>query len=189
MSVLKFPKGFLWGSATSAYQIEGGIDNSDWSKVVPAGKACDHYNRFEEDFQLLQDLSQNAYRFSIEWSRIEPREGVFDEKEIEHYRKVLESLKEKNITVMLTLHHFTTPLWLADMGGWNNKKVVFYFSRFAQKVFAEYKDHVDFWITINEPTLYAIFWVFPWRLGSPQEKPSFSIQGYTKSNCGTQGRI
>ena len=72
----------------------------------------------------------------------------------------MESLKEKNITVMLTLHHFTTPLWLADMGGWNNKKVVFYFSRFAQKVFAEYKDLIDFWITINEPTLYAIFGYF-----------------------------
>jgi len=180
MSVLKFPKGFLWGSATSAYQVEGGIDNSDWSKAFSAGKACDHYNRYEEDFQLLQDLSQNAYRFSIEWSRIEPQEGVFDEKEIEHYRKVLESLKEKNIMVMLTLHHFSTPLWLADMGGWNNKKVVFYFSRFAQKVFAEYKDLVDFWITINEPTLYAIFGYF---IGSwvPRKKNLFLAYRVTQN--------
>ena len=155
MAVLKFPKGFLWGSATSAYQVEGGIENNDWSKTFPAGKACDHYNRYEEDFELVKLLNQNAHRLSLEWSRIEPQEGVFDEKEIEHYKRVLESLKQKNISTMVTLHHFTTPLWLADMGGWSNKKVVFYFSRFAEKVFREYRDLVDFWITINEPINYA----------------------------------
>ena len=95
--ILKFPPGFLWGSSTSSYQVEGGIENCDWSKDFPAGKACDHYNRYEEDFDLLKKLNQNAYRFSIEWSRIEPEEGKFDEKEIEHYRKVILALRKRGI--------------------------------------------------------------------------------------------
>ena len=137
MAVLKFPKGFLWGSATSASQVAGGIENNDWAKTFPAGKACDHYNRYAEDFELVRKLNQNAHRFSLEWSRIEPQEGVFDKQEIEHYRKVLQSLKQKNISTMVTLHHFTTPLWLADKGGWANAEAAFYFSRFAEKVFKE----------------------------------------------------
>ncbi len=153
--ILKFPEGFLWGSASSAYQVEGGIENSDWSKAYPAGKACDHYHQYEEDFDLIKKLNQNAHRFSIEWSRIEPEEGRFDEKEIEHYWQVLRSLKSRGIIVMVTLHHFTDPLWLAKLGGWTNEKVVFYFSRFAERVFDEYRDLVDFWVTINEPVGHA----------------------------------
>lgn len=155
MALVSFPNNFLWGSATSAYQVEGGIEKSDWSKVYPAGLACDHYYRYEQDFDLIQELGQNAYRFSIEWSRIEPEEGLFDEKEIGHYQKVLQSLRRRNICTMVTLHHFTNPLWLATIGGWANSKVVFYFSRFAQKMFDEYKDLVDFWVTINEPMIYV----------------------------------
>lgn len=150
-----FPKDFLWGSATSAYQVEGGIHNSDWSKIHPAGRACGHYNRYERDFDLLRELGQNAYRFSIEWSRIEPQEGKFDEKEIAHYGKVLEALRARGIKSMVTLHHFTNPAWLAQRGGWANSKVVFYFSRFAEKMLEEHGDLVDFWITINEPLIYA----------------------------------
>ena len=103
MAILKFPKGFLWGSATSAYQVEGGIENNDWSKFFPAGKACDHYNRYEEDFKLVKLLNQNAHRLYLEWSRIEPHEGAFDEKAIEHYKRVQERLKQKNIRTMVTL--------------------------------------------------------------------------------------
>ena len=153
--ILKFPEGFLWGTATSAYQVEGRIENSDWSKDFPAGIACNHYELYERDFDLLKSLNQNAYRFSIEWSRIESKEGKFNEKEIEHYRKVLVSLKERNIKTMVTLHHFTNPWWLTKIGGWENPKIVFYFLRFAQKVFTEYSDLVDFWITINEPLIYT----------------------------------
>jgi len=79
--ILTFPDGFLWGAATSAYQVEGGIENNDWVKDYPAGKACDQYNRYEEDFDLAKQLGHNAHRFSIEWSRIEPKEGEFSEKE------------------------------------------------------------------------------------------------------------
>jgi len=153
--MLKFPENFLWGTATSAYQVEGGIENCDWADEFPAGRACDHYNLYEKDFDLIKSLNQNAYRFSIEWSRIEPKEGEFSQKEIEHYRKVLLALKEKKIKVMLTLHHFTNPLWLSEIGGWGNKKVVFYFTRFAEKMLKEYHNFVDFWITINEPMVYA----------------------------------
>jgi len=155
MRTLRFPDGFLWGTATSAYQVEGGIENNDWAKDFPAGRCCNHYNLYEKDFDLIKKLNQNAYRFSIEWSRIEPEEGKFNEKEIEHYRKVLLALKERKIKVILTLHHFTNPLWLSEIGGWENSDVVFYFLRFSKRIFSEFFDFVDFWITINEPMVYA----------------------------------
>ncbi len=154
---LSFPAGFLWGAATSAYQVEGGIEKADWSKNFPAGKACNHYHLYEKDFTLLKKLNLNAYRFSIEWSRVEPEPGRWDKKTIKHYRTYLEKLKEKKIKTMVTLHHFTTPLWVAKQGGWADKKIVNYFPRFAQKIFKEYKDLVDFWVTINEPvSVYAL---------------------------------
>lgn len=153
--IIVFPPDFLWGTATSAYQVEGGIEESDWSKIYPAGQACDHYRFYEKDFDLMEELNQNAYRFSIEWSRIEPNAGRFDKTEIEHYRRLLKSLKARGIRTIITLHHFSTPLWLAKIGGFANEKSVFYFSRFAERIFKEYKDLVDFWVTINEPLIYA----------------------------------
>lgn len=156
MMILKFPEWFLWGSATSAYQVEGGVGNSDWSEDFPAGKACDHYNRYKEDFDIIQKLYQNAYRFSIEWSRVEAESGKWDEREIEHYRKVLRNLRQRNIKIMLTLQHFTNPLWFAKKGGWAGKEAASFFVRFAERVLAEYGDLVDFWITINEPEVYAM---------------------------------
>ncbi len=161
---LEFPEGFLWGSATSAYQVEGGIENNDWAeaarrgKVPPAGRACDHYNRYEEDFDIAKSLAQNAHRFSIEWSRIEPEEGRFDETEIEHYRKVLKALWERGIEPFVTLWHFTLPVWFAKKGGFENKKAPFYFSRYcgyAVKKLGQGSGAPKFWITINEPSVYA----------------------------------
>jgi beta-glucosidase len=137
---LEFPEGFLWGSATSAYQVEGGIENNDWAeaakegKVPSAGRACDHYDRYEEDFDIAKSLGQNAHRFSIEWSRIEPEEGRFDETEIEHYRKVIKALRERGIEPFVTLWHFTLPIWFAKKGGFENKKAPFYFSRYCEYV-------------------------------------------------------
>ena len=173
---MEFPKDFLWGTATSAHQIEGDNFNSDWwqweqqnagkvlpvlekkyqdQKFEPSGKASDHFNKYVEDFDLLEDLNNNAYRMSIEWARIEPEKGKFDFEALEHYKKVLLVLKQKNIKIMLTLHHFTNPLWFANKGGWENLKAPFYFSRYVKFVVEHLGNLVDFWITINEPTLWA----------------------------------
>jgi len=151
--MIKFPDNFLWGSAISAYQVEGGINKSDWSSLFPADQACDHYNRYEEDFDLLEN--QKVFRFSIEWSRIEPSEGEFSEKEIEHYRNYLKSLKKRGIKTMVTLHHFTSPTWFFDKKSWTKSDNVQFFVRFALRMLEEYHDLVDFWITINEPLIYC----------------------------------
>lgn len=116
-----------------------------------SGRACDHYNRYEEDFDILKQLGQNAHRFSIEWSRIEPEEGRFDEKEIEHYRRVLSALRSRGIEPFVTLWHWTNPIWIRDIGGWENKKTVEYFLRYAKHLFDEYGRLVKFWIPLNEP--------------------------------------
>jgi len=153
--VLKFPENFFWGASTSAYQVEGGIENSDWSESNPANKACNHYLLFKEDFEILKKLNLNAYRFSIEWSRLEPEKGKFDEKEIKHYLELLNSLKERKITPFLTLHHFTNPLWFTKEGGWAKKQNREYFLRFSEKVFKIFSPFVEWWILFNEPLIYA----------------------------------
>ncbi len=161
-STLKFPDNFLWGTATSSHQVEGNNTNNDWwewEKSQPeskrSGSACDQYNLFESDFKLIKELSQNTHRLSIEWSRIESSPGVFDQAEIDHYKDVLRSLKEKNITVMLTLHHFSNPLWFSKKGGWLNFRSPYYFQRFVKRIVPEFREYVDFWLTINEPIGYA----------------------------------
>lgn len=155
--ILKFPKGFYWGTATSAYQVEGGIRN-DWSELggkYDAGLACDHYNRFEKDFDLAKKMNNNAHRFSISWARIEPEEGKFDQKEIEHYRKVIRALLKRGLEPFVTLYHWPLPVWLAKKGGWLNRKSSKYFEQFVEKVVGEYEGLVKFWITLNEPMVYA----------------------------------
>ena len=117
-----------------------------------SGRACDHYNRYEEDFNIAKELGHNAHRFSIEWSRIEPEEGKFDEKEIEHYRKVILALRKRGMEPFVTLWHWTNPIWLSKVGGPENKKFAFYFSRYASFVVEQLSGLVDFWITLNEPT-------------------------------------
>lgn len=123
-----------------------------------SGIACDHYNRYEEDFDIVKSLGQNAFRFSIEWSRIEPEEGRFDEKEIEHYKKVIKALKVRGIEPFVTLWHWSNPLWISDIGGWENKEIVFYFGRYVKKIVTALDEDVKFWITLNEPDdIYSIF--------------------------------
>lgn len=156
MRTLKFPKNFYWGTATSAYQVEGGIRN-DWSVrggKYNAGIACDHYNRFEEDFDLAKKMNNNAHRFSIEWARIEPEQGKFNQKEIEHYRKVLQALKKRNLEPFITLNHYTLPIWFANKGGWEKKKNIKYFLRYVDKVTKEFSKSVSFWIVFNEPSVF-----------------------------------
>ena len=118
-----------------------------------SGRACDQYNRFEEDFDLAKMGGHNAHRFSIEWSRIEPEEGKFDQQEIEHYRKVISALRERGLEPFVTLWHWTEPVWFNEKGGWNNKKSVEYFVNFVGRVVSEYKDLVKFWVVVNEPNV------------------------------------
>ncbi len=158
---LLFPKDFLWGAATSAHQVEGQNIHSDWwnweIKHQPidkrSGSADNQYNLFEDDFQLLASLGHNTHRLSIEWARIEPEEGDFIASEIEHYKKILSSLKDKKIKIMLTLNHFTLPLWVSKKGGWTNSQTVEYFIRFIKTIIPSLSPLVDFWITINEPNV------------------------------------
>src|SRR3990167_10075897 len=130
----EFPKHFLWGAATSAHQVEGNNRNNDWwqweqqsghiADGTVSGDCCDHYHRFRDDFTLARELGQNAHRLSLEWSRIEPRPGVFDYQAIDHYRQVLLALREMELVSFVTLWHFTTPRWLTDKGGWAKRDSV-----------------------------------------------------------------
>lgn len=120
-----------------------------------SGEACGHHNRFREDFDIAKSLGHNAHRFSIEWSRIEPEEGKFNEKEIEHYREVIRALRERGIEPFVTLWHFTLPLWVKNQGGWENKKTVADFTRYANKIIEALGRDIKFWIVVNEPTVYV----------------------------------
>ena len=163
-----FPPNFLWGTATSAHQTEGNNTNTDWwiweqtktddreYPLEPSLQACDSYNRYEEDFDLCKKLNNKAVRISLEWARIEPKENEFSEKEIEHYRKVLQAAKDRGLKTFVTLHHFTNPVWFAKKGGWTNFGSPAMFSKYAQKCAEEFGDLVDTFATINEPQVYAL---------------------------------
>ena len=154
-----FPKAFLWGAATSAQQVEGGITGNDWSdweragKVPPSGAACDHYHRFREDFDLAASLGHNAHRFSLEWSRIEPEEGRYSDEALAHYEEVFAALATRGITPVVTLLHFTLPRWLAARGGWENPDIERHYMRYVTRVLDAYGSHARWWITLNEPVV------------------------------------
>lgn len=135
-----------------------------------SGRACDHYDRFREDFDIAKRLGHNAHRFSIEWSRIEPEEGKFDEREIEHYREVIRALRERGIEPFVTLWHWTLPLWLAKKNGVECRNFPIYFERYAETIVAAIKNDVRFWITINEPEIYSSLSYF--RGVQPPQKKS-----------------
>jgi beta-glucosidase len=174
--MIEFPENFYWGAATSAYQVEGNNTNSDWWEwekraglKETSGWACRHYELYGLDFDLAQQLNHNCHRLSIEWSRIEPKAGEFSREELNHYRDVILSLKERNLEPIVTLHHFTNPLWFAEAGGWENKQAQNYFCRYLEKVLEALSDKVTYWITINEPMVY-IYHGFVLGLWPPQKK-------------------
>lgn len=166
MPDLIFPPDFLWGSATAAHQVEGEINDSDWYdwEQIPGRVkngdqsivACDWWKggRYQEDFDLARSLNQNAHRLSVEWSRIEPREGAWNAKAFTFYRRVLSAVHERGLTPFVTLHHFTNPRWLAQKSGWENEATVPAFERYVARVVEELGDLCDFWVTINEPFIY-----------------------------------
>ncbi len=139
-----------------------------------SGKAVDHFNRYKEDFDLLKKLNLNSFRFGIEWSRLEPEEGVWDESAIEHYRTYIEELKKRDITPILNIWHWTMPIWFTDKGGFKNAANLKYFDRFVQRVGNEYAHQLKYIITINEPNVYSSF---SYQLGEwpPQEKSPVSM--------------
>lgn len=158
----KFPNSFLWGAATSAHQTEGNNKNSDYWFLEqleeggfgePSGLACDHYQRFAEDIKLIAKLGLNSYRFSIEWARIEPRKGEFCKQALDHYLTVAKTCQKLNIKVITTYHHFSSPLWFAQEGGWENPESINYFVRYCQVVTTHLAGLIDYICTINEPNL------------------------------------
>ncbi len=173
------PAGFLLGTATAAHQIEGGLDNdwTDWERGFHAdgsphikdrtvsGAACDSWNRFGEDVGLMRHLGVNAYRFSVEWSRLEPAEGVWNDEAAEQYLSWARTLREAGIEPMVTLHHFTLPRWVATQGGWMSDRTIDLLAAFTQRVAKKLGSAVDSWCTINEPnvlmTLSYLKGVFP----------------------------
>ena len=157
----KMPDGFLWGSSTAGHQIEGNNIHSDkWAEELEkiksvedfdlSGAACNHYALYREDADLLKELGHQAYRMSVEWARIEPEQGVYDESALKHYLSELELLKEQGINIFLTLVHFSLPKWFADRGGFLKEENIIYFEKYVEYIVPKITPYVDFWNTLNE---------------------------------------
>lgn len=162
-----FPRGFLWGTATASHQVEGNNTNNNWwaweqepGRILQghkSGLACDWWNgRWREDLDRAAQGGQNAHRLSIEWSRIQPAPDRWDEDALDRYREILRGLHERGLTPMVTLHHFTDPLWLTEMGGWENELVVGYFEKYVSKAVEALREYASMWVTINEPNVYTV---------------------------------
>lgn len=171
-----FPRGFLWGSATASHQAEGNNTNNNWwaweqepghiLQGHKSGLACDWWNgRWREDFDRAAEAGQNAHRLSVEWSRIQPTPDRWDEAALDRYREMVRGLVERGMTPMVTLHHFSDPLWLVEKGGWENPEAAQYFIPFVSKVVEALREYVSLWVTINEPNVYStaayLFGEFP----------------------------
>lgn len=151
---------FFWGAALSSYQSEGHNLNTDWylwekeNSLQPCGLACDHYQRFDKDFELASRLHLNSLRISLEWARLNTQPSLFSEPELQHYLQVVNSLIRHKLKPFVTLHHFTNPLWFVELGGWTQSKNVDYFLAYLTRVVELLKDKVDFWFIFNEPLVY-----------------------------------
>jgi len=166
ISSYDFPRGFLWGTATSSHQVEGNNTNNDWytweneprriRNGDKAGLACDWWGgRWKEDFKRAADTGQNTHRLSIEWSRVQPKPDVWDDKALDRYVEMLRGLHRLGLKPMVTLHHFTNPIWVVERGGWEDEGIRDLFAAYTRKVVDALKSHVDMWCTINEPNVYA----------------------------------
>lgn len=162
-----FPRGFLWGTSTAAYQVEGSNPQSNWyaweqepghiENGDKCGLACDWWNgRWREDFRRASDGNQNAHRMSVEWSRIQPAPERWDEAALDKYIEMVRTLSELNMTPLITLHHYSDPQWFVDQGGWESDKAAGYFENYVRKVVVALKDYCNLWCTLNEPNGYAM---------------------------------
>jgi beta-glucosidase len=186
METFNLPHNFLLGTATSSLQIEGGDRNNNWyrwceQKKIKDGSSCvvadDHWNLYHSDIALLKELHNDTYRMGLEWSRIEPEPGKFDGEALTHYRDELTGLIKNGIQPLVTLHHFSHPLWIEDMGGWENPIVVDYFAKYTRQVVESLGDLVEAWITINEPNVFTTYGYLQglWPPGKQNMAASFRV--------------
>ncbi|HOV69736.1 MAG TPA: family 1 glycosylhydrolase, partial [Clostridia bacterium] len=176
---IKFPAGFVWGSSTAGHQIEGdniysqlwetekAYDDGFCGTHVKSGKTCNHYELYPADIELLTRLGHQAFRMSIEWSRIEPAEGRFDTEAVKHYIDELALLKKHGIKVFVTLHHFTHPLWFEKLGQFYILENVKYFERYLEYIVPQISEYVDFWNVINE-----------FNLGNEEQRITYKLVYY-----------
>ena len=190
LNQFSFPSSFKWGTATAAHQIEGNCINN-WSEFenqinssgIPnikdgqkSGIACDSWNRLEEDIENIKKLGVSYYRFSIEWSKIEPEQNKYDTKVLNHYNEFINILIDNNITPVLTLYHFTHPIWFDKLRGFEKEENIKYFISFCIKVFNKYSNKVKYWCTINEPAVLAAQGYFNGIFPPGIKKPQLSAE-------------
>ncbi|MDH5508701.1 MAG: glycoside hydrolase family 1 protein [Anaerolineae bacterium] len=165
-ATFNFPRGFMWGTATSSHQVEGNNHNNTWwaweqepGRIAggdTSGLACDWWGgRWRQDFDRAAESGQNAHRLSIEWSRVQPKPNRWNEAALDRYRQMLRGLHERGMRPVVTLHHFSDPLWLAEQGGWENPRTITHFAVYASRVVEALKSYADIWVTINEPNVFA----------------------------------
>jgi beta-glucosidase len=183
-----FPEGFLWGTATAAHQVEGGNWNNDWwawehaeSSVCeePSGDACDHYWRYPQDLDLLQQLGFGAYRFSLEWSRVEPEYGEYSAAQLDHYRRMIAACRDRDLLPVVTFHHFTTPRWAVAEGGWQSPATADRFASFCERAVGHFGDEIGMACTINEPNIVSLM---GWLMGMFPPGEHQSLDGYVRAN-------
>lgn len=190
---LNFPKGFLWGSATSALQVEGNCTNTDWhdwEKSFDAfgkpreehkvGKAVDQWRRYKEDIAIMAELGLNSYRFSLDWGKIQPTEKTFNNDALDHYEDLCKELVAHGIKPVITLHHFVNPSWFAQKGGFENNENIPYFVKFCQKVFERLHPYTHLWLTFNSPSSYVI--KAYWQAQHPPAKSDVKIAAQVFAN-------
>lgn len=161
-----FPANFLWGAATAGHQVEGNNVNSDiWllENIKPtmfeerSGDCCDSYHRYEEDIALVKAMGLNTYRFSIEWSRIEPTEGDFSIAVLDHYRRMIAAVREAGIMPVVTFYHYSAPAWFSALGGWQGPRAASLFARYAGRAARHFGDLIGMVCTLNEPNIVSYF--------------------------------
>jgi beta-glucosidase len=188
---MNFPKSFYWGTATASHQVEGNCTNNNWFKWESekdkfgfprikdnqvAGLACDHWNRYKDDIELIKELGVSHYRLSLEWSKIEPTQGKYNDDAIKHYSNIIDSLISQNITPVITLHHFTNPIWFDEIGGFEDAKNIKYFVSFSNYIFSIYSSKVKNWCTINEPEVYSVMGYFTGIFPPGKKNPQLAVE-------------
>ena len=184
-----FPEGFVWGTATAAHQVEGGNWNNDWwawehapgtACEEPSGDAVDHLRRYPEDLDIRRDHGFGAYRFSLEWSRIEPEHGEFSTAALDHYRRVVDACHDRGMQACVTFHHFTTPRWAAVDGGWTNPAIVDRFTRFTEVASRALGSGIDLACTINEPNIVGLM---GYLMGAFPPGVTQDLEGYARAGA------